>query len=387
MRLAVVSHKPCWPSTSSPSGYATDGGFPYQMRALSELFDETKLVVPCSGPANRSGEVPLRGINLRVAPLATPGGKGIWRKLGFFFWMLSNGPVLLREIWRCDVAHTPIPSDVGTIGMLLAFVLQKPLLVRHCGNWFVQRTAAERFWKWFMERFAGGRNVMLATGGAALPPSTVNSKIRWIFSTSMTGYELEDYSRRRIRSTGAGPKLIIVCRQEKGKGTDIVIKSLPLILGQFPGVTLDVVGDGGALVEFKESAAVLGLSDRVNFHGNVGHAQVIELLLEADLFCFPTASEGFPKTVLEALACGVPVVTTRVSVLPHLLGADCGYLIEEATPAAIADAVCACLSDKPRYEIMSAQAILRARQYSLEEWRDTIGNMLRTICGPLRSHA
>ena len=49
--------------------------------------------------------------------------------------------------------------------MLFAFVLRKPLFVRHCGNWFVQTTAAEHFWKWFMVRFAGGRNVMIATGG------------------------------------------------------------------------------------------------------------------------------------------------------------------------------------------------------------------------------
>lgn len=387
MRLVVVSHKPCWPSSNSESGYATDGGFPYQMRALSELFDETKLLVPCSSPSDRPGEVPLNGNNLAVTSLAAPGGTRIWRKLGFFFWIVSNGPVLLREIWRCDVAHTPIPSDVGTIGMLLAFFLQKPLLVRHCGNWFVQRTTAERFWKWFMERFAGGRNVMLATGGAAQPPSTVNSKIRWIFSTSLTNDELEEYSRRRVHASGRGPRLIIVCRQERGKGTDIVIESLPLLLERFPGITLDVVGDGRALREFKKGAVDLGLSERVTFHGNVNHAQVIELLLEADLFCFPTSSEGFPKTVLEALACGVPVVTTKVSVLPQLLSTNCGYLIEEATPSAIADAVYACLSDTERYKAMSAQAILRARQYSLERWRDTIGSMLRAICGPLRSHA
>jgi len=37
MRLAVCSHKPCWPSSASPSGYATDGGFAFQMDALSQL--------------------------------------------------------------------------------------------------------------------------------------------------------------------------------------------------------------------------------------------------------------------------------------------------------------------------------------------------------------
>ena len=387
MKLVVVSHKPCWPSSNSPSGFATDGGFPYQMRALSELFDETRIVVPCSAPSNRPGEKALVGDKLKVTSLTTPAGEGIWRKFGVSIWIMINGPVLLREIWRCDVVHTPIPGDIGTIGMLLAFVLRKPLVVRHCGNWLVQRTVAERFWKWFMERFAGGRNVMLATGGAAGPPSSINSKIRWIFSTSLTKRELEEYSRTRVQAGERSPRLITVCRQEKGKGTDVVIKSLPLIIKNFPGVSLDVVGDGGALQGFKEQALLLGLSERVTFHGNVDHDEVIKLLHQADLFCFPSASEGFPKTVLEALACGLPVVTTHVSVLPKLLNSGCGYLIDEATPSAFAHAVFACLSNIENYRAMSAQATLTARQYSLEEWRDTIGELLRTICGPLRSCA
>jgi hypothetical protein len=45
MKLAVFSHKGCWPCAASPTGYATDGGFPFQMAAIAELFDETVLPV------------------------------------------------------------------------------------------------------------------------------------------------------------------------------------------------------------------------------------------------------------------------------------------------------------------------------------------------------
>jgi glycosyltransferase involved in cell wall biosynthesis len=269
--------------------------------------------------------------------------------------------------------------------MLLALALRKPLLVRHCGNWFVQRTVAERFWKWFMERFAGGRNVMLATGGTFEPPSQRNPNIGWIFSTSLNEQELSDCSKNRTQAPSTSPKLIIVCRQEKGKGVELLIDSLPLISRTFPLATLDIVGDGAALNEFKKMAAVNGLVDRVVFHGNVSHSRVLELLQQADLFCFPTASEGFPKTVLEALACGLPVITTRVSVLPQLIGTGCGYLIDERTSDAIDNAVKACLADPDRYRAMSDQAIQTAGQYSLERWRDRIGDLLESTCGPLRS--
>jgi glycosyltransferase involved in cell wall biosynthesis len=382
MHLIVVSHKLCWASADSLSGYVTDGGFPLQMEAISELFTDTTLVVPCGGETHQPGVSPLVGHNLSITPLSNPTGSDWRRKIGFPLWLAQNIKVILREVRRADAVHTPIPGDVGTIGMLLAFILRKPLFVRHCGNWFVQATAAERFWKWFMERFAGGRNVMLATGGHAEPPSTRNPNVKWIFSTSLRERELGGSQARRAHPNSDHLRLIIACRQENEKGTGRVINSLPLILKNFPQVTLDVVGDGGALARFKEMAASLGMHDRVTFHGKLKHSAVIHLLRQANLFCYPTsASEGFPKAVLEALACGLPVITTRVSVLPQLIGSGCGILLDENTPEALAQAVAEIVSDPDRYSLMSAQAAQTARQYSLERWRDTIGEALQSGWG------
>ncbi len=383
-KLLVVSHKPCWPSDDSSSGYATDGGFPFQMSFLSEIFDETAIMVPCSHPANRPGSIAISGDRLRIVPLNMPRGAGLTRKLGLLYWLFRNIGPLIREINRADAVHTPIPGDVGTIGMLMAFLFRKPLFVRYCGNWEAQRTTAEHFWKWFMEKFAGGKNVMLATGGSDRAPSARNSTIRWIFSTSLTRAEIESSCKRRSELP-LHPRLITICRIEKGKGVEVVLESLHLLLENFPGLTLDIVGSGSALNDLQLLARDLGLGDHVIFHGQVDHRKVIDLLKEADLFCFPTSSEGFPKVVIEALACGLPVITTRVSVLPKLIETGCGILLDEATPVSMANSVRKCLEDADLYRKMSDQAISTAQQYSLENWRDTIKEMLETSWGRLRS--
>jgi Glycosyltransferase len=358
------------------------------MRSLSELFDSTTLVVPCSSSRNQTGEVPLDGNNLSVAPLTTPRGKGIWRKIMLPLWLARNSRLLIKELWKADAVHAPIPGDVGTIGLLLAVILRKPLFVRHCGNWFVQQTAAERFWKRLMERFAGGNKVMLATGGAHEPPSKRNRAIRWIFATTLTEQELKGCFTRRNNSPDEPARLIIVCRQEREKGTGVVIESLPLIMKDFPRLALDIVGDGCALDEFKHTASELGVLDRIAFHGKVDHPTVLRLLQQAHIFCYPTrASEGFPKVVLEALACGLPVITTRVSVLPQLIGNGSGILIEETTPAAVAGAVLGLLARPDHYQAMSKQAVETARQYSLERWRDTIGELLQREWGAIHTDA
>lgn len=383
MKLAVVSHKLCWPSSGSPSGYATDGGFPMQMRALSELFSSTVLVVPVvpQAPGGAAGEF-LAGRNVRVAPLSVLTGKGLRRRLNAIGWLAANLAKMVRELWRSDAVHFPIPGDIGTVGLVVALLLRKPMFVRYCGNWESQKSGPQRFCRWFMETFAGGRNVMLATGGADYEPSPRNPHVRWIFSTTLKAADLAAKRPRQLRDA-RNARLIIACRQEQGKGTPHVIGSLPLLAERFPGISLDVVGDGSELPSLKALAESRGLTSRVRFHGNVKQTQVIELLGQADLFCMPSVSEGFPKAVLEALACGLPVITTPVSVLPSLVGRGGGLLLsnKDVTDELVAAAIEECLSDPERYHTMSQAAIATARAYSLEAWRDTIGGYLRQAWG------
>ena len=226
---------------------------------------------------------------------------------------------------------------------------------------------------------------MLATGGDPAPPAEDSPAVAWIFATSLEEREIRACARLRERLPGDSPRLILVGRQEEGKGTGLLIESLPEIARTFPGVTLDVVGDGRALESFRRLAGRHGVKDRVTFHGNVDRATVVALLRAADLFCFPTASEGFPKVVLEALACGLPVLTTRVSVLPVLLERGAGLLLDGATPALVADGVRRCFADEAAYRAMSARALETAREYSLERWQEVIGAHLAAAWGPLRA--
>jgi len=387
LKLVVISHKPCWRSPSSSTGFASNGGFPFQVQALAELFDATTLALPCLDQHSHDGEIPLVGHQMSVCPLTAPSGSGPGRKLLFPFWFLRNLPRLILAIRNADAVHAPIPGDVGTIGFLLARLLGKPLFVRYCGNWLIQETAAERFWKWLMERCGGRRNVMLATGGADSPPSEVNPKMRWIFSTSLREVEMKALATPRQLPVDRPIRLVIVCRQEIRKGTGIVIQSMPLVIKEGVDVTLDVVGDGSALEKFKAMALELDLKDRITFHGTVDHKQVIEQLRRADLFTYPTtASEGFPKCVLEALACGLPVISTGVSVLSQLQRNGCGVLIDQATPEAVAVAIRKCVTDPKVYLTMTTQALDTARKFSLDQWRDTIGEWLESAWGPLQSH-
>jgi glycosyltransferase involved in cell wall biosynthesis len=247
------------------------------------------------------------------------------------------------------------------------------------------RTVYERGLIRFLGRIAGGKNVILATGGGENPPSVSNPSIKWIFATSLTKEELHSIARPRTKLGKTDLRLIIVGRLEKGKGSNVLIESLVHIRSDFKVIHLDIIGDGSALPELKELAGRLGVKKHVSFHGQVSHDQVIAHLHQADLFCFPTTSEGFPKAVLEALACGLPVITTPISVLPDLLSGGCGVILKSRAPTDIAIAVRNCVYDEKRYRYMSNTAIKTAHNYSLERWGEQIGDQLRAKWGDLRS--
>ncbi|MCX6351412.1 MAG: glycosyltransferase [Bacteroidetes bacterium] len=378
MKLVVFSHKPVWPCKDSLTGYATDGGFAFHMKAISEIFEQTLLVLPLHQAPNQNGEIPINGHNITIKTVNDIKGRMLSRKIRYPFWLLKNIFLFIGEIRKADAVHVPIPSDMGTIPMVLAHIMGKPLFVRHCGNWFIQKTKTEKFWHWFMERYAGGRNLFLATGGAKEAPSSKNPNIKWIFSTSMQNHEIEKLKGKSHAIDKKEPRIVIACRLEENKGAGRVLDAVSLLVNDYPNIIFDVAGEGSFLPDLKHRAKEYGIEKNVIFHHKINHDQVIELMQKADIFCFPTrASEGFPKVALEAMACGLPVVANPVSVLPQLLENGGGILLANDDKQTIADALKSIIENSELFKEMQLKAQQTVENFSLENWGLTIKTYLK----------
>jgi glycosyltransferase involved in cell wall biosynthesis len=92
--------------------------------------------------------------------------------------------------------------------------------------------------------------------------------------------------------------------------------------------------------ELRRTVTRLGLDDHVRFVGTRPHGELRPWFCAADLFVLLTKSEGWPNVILESLACGLPVVATRVGGVPEIArdGVD-GLLVPYADPPAFRDAV------------------------------------------------
>lgn len=114
-------------------------------------------------------------------------------------------------------------------------------------------------------------------------------------------------------------------------------------LSQLPRkVVCAIAGDGPELTNLQKLVRELGLQDRVHF---LGHRDDLWQVYPAfDVFCLPSEAEGLPRTVLEAQACGVPVVASAVGGIPEAVHPHASALVAASDPKALAEALSSMLS-------------------------------------------
>lgn len=138
------------------------------------------------------------------------------------------------------------------------------------------------------------------------------------------------------------------------KGHDLVIRALL----ELPDVDLWIIGEGEERERLVSLIHQLNLDDRARLIGNVTQARLRDYYGAADALVLASSREGWPNVLLESMACGTPVVATRVGGTPEIVKSrDAGALIEERTPQAIATGLRTLLRDPPQPEAVRAYAM------------------------------
>jgi glycosyltransferase involved in cell wall biosynthesis len=162
---------------------------------------------------------------------------------------------------------------------------------------------------------------------------------------------------------------------EANYGIDVLVAALPLVLAKVPLLEVLIGGDGGLRLQLEQQARELNVMSAVQWLGRVPHADVPALLRKLSLFVNPSRAESFGVAALEAQACGLPVIATRVGGLPEVVrDGETGLLVAPEQPRALAEAMLMLLSDPQRRAEMSANAQSWVRErYS---WKDSVAQML-----------
>lgn len=145
------------------------------------------------------------------------------------------------------------------------------------------------------------------------------------------------------KQTSDAPLLCVgrLCWQ---KAQTLLVDAAALLKDTHPELRILLIGDGDARGEIEAKIAEHGLEENIILHGWGTGAEVKAAMAGARALVLPSLAEGLPVVIMEALAMGRPVISTRIAGIPELVDADCGWIVEPGDVPALAAAIADCLS-------------------------------------------
>ncbi|MDR6935562.1 glycosyltransferase family 4 protein [Luteibacter sp. 3190] len=139
-------------------------------------------------------------------------------------------------------------------------------------------------------------------------------------------------ARARLGLPPEVPIVLYAGNLKATKGCHDLIEAFPALVRRHHDARLVYVGDGPCRANLEDRAASLCCAPAVRFAGAVDHAALADWFVAADVLCLPSHNEGVPNVILEAMACGTPVVASSVGGIPEVLPTHAGILVPPHQP-------------------------------------------------------
>ena len=273
---------------------------------------------------------------------------------------------LRREAAKADILHFHHPNPTGDLARLLARPSAPVVMTYHSD---VVRQ------KWAMAIYGPLQDWMMRNTEVIMPtsPDYMESS-PWLrrhlprCKVVPLGIRVEELDASAetdelaavIRKRYPGPLVLFVGRLRYYKGLHFLVEAMATVPG-----TLLIAGTGSIQQDLMSLASSLGVSERIHFLGDISEEEKRVYYYAADVFCMPShlRSEAFGLSQVEAMATGLPVVSTRIASGVPFVNQDgvSGLTVEPANPVALAEAINAILEDNSLRERLAAGARNRAR--------------------------
>lgn len=341
--------------------------------------DEFDVRIIVASRTRRGGEHPLEprlpDIKVIEVPslgrmLSTPLAPGFGRAL---------------EACRADLLHFHIPHPTGEFSFLYSGLPTPAVATYHSD--VVRQRWAMKLYNPFFQRFLGRLDRIMPTSRRYLDTSTQLTAHRERCQVVPLGYELEAYvptesTARRSEALRRrhGDFLLFLGCLRAYKGLIFLLEALQ----RLAGVRLVIAGDGVMREELEARAGEMGLADRVVFAGYVSDEEAVALLHAARVFVLPShqRSEAFGLCQIEAMACGLPVISTDLPTgVPEVnRHGETGLVVPPANSAALAEAIHTLLNDPARRRAMGEAGRRRAEaHYHARIMADQVKGVYRDV--------
>lgn len=370
-RMVVISHTEHWRNSDGDVvGFgATTRELDYLAGLVSELVHVAPLY-PGDPPAMaRTAEAD----NARLVSVVPAGGDGLRAKLGALLAVPRWAATINREVSHADVVHIRCPAGISMVALAVLFIRRRPRdrWVKYAGNWAPETLDARtyRLQRWWLSRGLAGAAVTVNGHWPEQPP--------WVHTFDNPTLTQDEIKAGRKAAEGkpfSPPwRVVFAGRLDDRKGADQVVEAVVDLRGRGLDVSVDLVGDGPLRRWVEAQADAIG-HDIIRHHGWLPRSELEAVLAKGHLFLLPSASEGFPKVVAEAMAFGCVPVASATGGLGQTLSETGGAVVLPAN-ARWADEVEQMLSDPAALARLAAKGIGSVERFSFDTYLESVRAM------------
>jgi glycosyltransferase involved in cell wall biosynthesis len=209
----------------------------------------------------------------------------------------------------------------------------------------------------------GVRKVLIADG---VPAEKIQTVYSGIDLDRFSGSASEDYLYKEFNIASGRPVIVTVAALAPHKDLKTLISAAAVMKKTFPEAVFIIVGEGELEKELKAQAEAEGVSQTVIFTGF--RMDVPQFLKIGAVFVLSSYLEGLGTSVIDAMACGLPVVATKVGGIPELIkDGENGFLVEPGNPELLAERIKALLEQPGLRARFSSNNIARASGFSKDQ--------------------
>lgn len=180
--------------------------------------------------------------------------------------------------------------------------------------------------------------------------------------TVYNGTDLSRFSVKTEYSLHDEPSILNVARLDAQKNHKRLIESFAIVSRQFPAAKLVIVGEGELQETLESQTKESGLTEKVLFEGL--QDDIPKYMKDADVFCLSSDYEGMPMTLIEAMAAGMPIVSTNVGGISDMLTNEGSAILTGLDATELANAVIRILSNKDLREKLGKNAYEASQEFS-----------------------
>jgi len=371
MRLLIVSHVSHYKHTE---GYYAYTPYAKEIELWADLFPEVVIAAPCrtdTPPANTSL---INRSNLWVAPQKEVGGEN-WRQKASIALALPTLAIgLSREMSTADAIHVRCPGNLGLLGAFMAPLFSRRLIAKFAGQWdgFPQEPWTVRLQRWILAS-RWWRGPVTVYGIAPGKSSRAVS----FFSSILTAAQLSR-ARASCQAKCLIPPLTVTYtgRLTRSKNVDVLLRAIGGLKHEGVYLRALIVGEGPERGSLGALASDVGISDQVQFVDAVPAERVSEFLERSDIFVLASDTEGWPKSMTEAMAFGLVCIGSSRGLIPELLAEGRGLTICPRDVTGLMDLLRKIATAPEAYEGMRDRASEWAQRYSIERLRDALRTLM-----------